>query len=69
MHPLVLKQPVGVGEVGIAEDRPHIRRLPAGQEQLRRDGVGLEPHLVVVDHVVEGLVDDEALLGQIDRGV
>ncbi len=54
---------VGAGQRRVAEDRPHGRRLTAGEEQpAGRQDVG-EPRGVRGGLVVEGLVDDEAATG------
>ncbi len=60
------QQPVGAGQVGVAQHRPDRRGRPAGQEQLGGRREGGEAGGVAGRLVVEGLVDHEAALGHPD---
>ena len=64
---LLRDQPVGRGEVGVAQDRPDRGRLAAGQEELAGGGEVREPALVLAGLEVERRVDLEAPVGESGR--
>ena len=67
VRPLAADLPVGVGEVRVAQDRADDGQLTAGQEELRGRAELREPGLVLPGLLAERGVDDEALVGDLDR--
>ena len=60
--------PVGLGEVWVRLDLVHRRRGPAGEVEVTSRGEVVEDLLVALDLPVEGLVDNEALVGDPPTG-
>ena len=68
LGPLLCDQTVGVRQVRVAEQRPHGRcRTGRRQKERARRRKVLKPAQVLIDLQIESRIDNEALVGDLDR--